>query len=119
MNFNTRSLAIYDTFSFTTYLVNRTGTELNETYGIVANTMVDYFVEWVINEVLLDQFGISVVNHYSHDLFKNIYRTYQLEICKNFAVTIDQDKMRLLRGQQVRTLVNGRDLFISQRITYD
>ena len=76
---------------------------------------LDYFFDWVINQILEDSFEMKVIHHYRHDIYKCIYSELAFNLNESFARSINIYDLRTLKGDSVKTLVNGRDLFITRR----
>lgn len=79
---------------------------------------LDYFFDWAINQILEDSFEMKVIHHYRHDIYKCIYSELAFNLNESFARSVNIYDLRTLKRQNVKTLVNGRDLFITRRSPY-
>ena len=79
---------------------------------------LDYFFDWAINQTLSEYFGMKIIHHYRHDIYLCMYSVMRYEIVSSFKRTVNIHDLRLLKGCEVKTLVNGRDLFITRRNKY-
>lgn len=77
---------------------------------------IDFFFDWVINQILVDIFGLRVIHHYRHDVFICMYNELQYDLLPIFKRSVNIHDLRTLKGCEVKTLVNGFDLFITRRI---
>lgn len=76
---------------------------------------LDYFFDWAINQILTDKFNMSVVHHYRHDIYLCVYSEISETLKDAFLRSVNLIDLNILKGRIVKTLVNGRDLFITQR----
>jgi len=80
---------------------------------------VDCFIDWCVNQILTDTFQMIVFHHYRHDIYKCVYSELKHQLTQSFTRCIIPSDLNLLRGCEVKTLVNDKDLFITRRFKYD
>ena len=78
----------------------------------------DYFFDWAINQALVECYSMNVVHHYRHDIYICLYDIIKYDFIQGFKNCVNRFDMKILEGCQVKTLVNGRDLFITRRNSY-
>ena len=113
---NTRFILVQDIGN----LINGTIDEIKRLFREhrIDFTDIDLFYEWSINEILTMDYHIKVVGHYRNDVFKVIFSFIGPVVQQHLRVAANASDMAMLRGAEVRTLVNGRDLFITSRTRY-
>jgi hypothetical protein len=79
---------------------------------------IDCFIDWVVNQILTDVFYMDVIHHYRHDIYLCIYSELKYQLTDALRRCISLSDLRILKGCQVKTLVNDKDLFITRRIKY-
>jgi hypothetical protein len=106
--------------AFSQYLLDKSGRQLISMKINPDNRLADFdlYLEWTINQILYEVYRIRVMNHYKNDLFNCIYRTEQLSINQAFTGWMGPSVLDSLAHVEVRTLINGRDLFITKRAVY-
>lgn len=113
---NTRVLIIQDLSSLivkTIPLIKLHGKEFN-----ISNEEIDYFLDWAINQTLIEKYNMKVINHYRHDIFICLYSIILFDLHNCFHHCVNQYDIKILEGCEVKTLINGRDLFITKRSSY-
>lgn len=113
-------MLLYDIKSFSQYLFDVSSEKLKELRISQQDHLCDFdmYLEWVINQLLFDVFKIRVINHYKNDLFNCVYKVDQLRISHAFAGWLCDTTLTTMHDGQARTLINGRDLFITKRYVY-
>ena len=79
---------------------------------------IDYFFDWCINQSLIDLYNVRVINHFTHDIYKTYFALISFEFKKILSGAINKYDIATLSSCDVKTLINGRDLFITRRVTY-
>lgn len=120
MSQNERVLILLDMQAFSQYLLDKSGRQLVSMRINTDNRLADFdlYLEWTINQILYEVYRIRVINHYKNDLFNCIYRVDALAINHAFKGWMGQSILDSLPHAEVRTLINGRDLFITKRAIY-
>lgn len=85
----------------------------------VNNNEIDYFFDWAINQILVEFYGMKVIHHYRHDIYLIIYKDLVHNLLTSFKRCVNIYDLEMLKGCYVKTLVNGRDLFITRRNAYN
>lgn len=108
-----RIFYIFDIYSFCIYTVELLEGVCKE-YNIPLSDM-DLIVDWLVNQLLIDVYSIKVVHHYRHDLYKCIYTEFYSSIRPHFIRCMNKDDLHRLQFLEVKTLIAGKDLFITNR----
>lgn len=116
MHDNNKILIISDIEPFINHSVKITIPIANN-YNVQLNDL-DYFFDWSVNQILVDNFNMKVVHHYRHDVYLCMYSEISEPLYKFFINSVNLHDLNILRNESVKTLVNGRDLFITRRIPY-
>lgn len=113
----TRILIISDIESF---IINSMPKVLDvaKEYNINTNE-IDYFFDWAVNQLLVEFFGMKVIHHYRHDIYLIMYKDLYHDLYSSFKRCVNLYDLEMLKSCYVKTLVNGRDLFITRRNAYN
>lgn len=75
----------------------------------------DLFLEWIINECLTEIYNVEVIRHFRQDEHKVIFTEHKEKIKELLFTYVLSEQMNDIKHTQIRTIVNGRDLFIVKR----
>jgi hypothetical protein len=79
---------------------------------------IEYFVDWSVDQLLTESFGVKVVGHHRHDEYKCILDEDKQRLLASLMATLNTHEFNKLRNGEVKTMVVGYDLFITPKITY-
>ena len=116
MHDNNKILIIADIEPFINHSI-KIAIPLANNYNVQLNEL-DYFFDWAINQLLVENFDMKVIHHYRHDVYLCMYSEMNELLYKFFISSVNLHDLNTLKGQDVKTMVNGRDLFITRRIPY-
>lgn len=117
MDNKSRILIIIDIESFVITQITdilQIGTHYN-----LSQEEIDFFFDWCVNQILTDTFHMTVIHHYRHDIFKCIYSELKHQLTYAFTRCVILNDLNILKGCQVKTLINDKDLFITRRFKYN
>jgi hypothetical protein len=80
------------------------------------NFLYDQYFSWVVNYILTTHHQINIVDCQIHnrDEFKAILSNNEVVVVDFFNDSINVRDLSIIRGQNVKTIVNARDLIISR-----
>lgn len=79
---------------------------------------IDYFFDWAINHSLQEEYGLKVFGHYRNDEWLCIYTEIKINFLRYLKWSVNAKDIQTLRSCEVKTLINGKDLFIARRNSY-
>lgn len=88
-------------------------------YNLNRQEELDHLIDWIVNQILTDYYQMIVIHHYRHDIYKCIYSEIKHQLIYSFSRCVNISDFNLLKGCEVKTLVNDRDLFITRRLKYN
>lgn len=115
---NSRLLIIQDIENFYINITNLIYGKMFKEWRLVPENDLDNAIDWIINQHLQIKFSMKVIGHYRHDVYRCIYDEYKGQIDNYFNASCNKNDLNLLKNCEVKTLVNGSDLFIARRITF-
>lgn len=115
-NNQSRIFIITDISSFIIFLMPLVKSAVHE-YRIREDE-IDFFFDWVINQLLTDIYGLNIMHHQRHDIYRLMYLDNFHLLESTFKRSVNSYDLIILKECEVKTLVNGRDLFITQRNNY-
>lgn len=112
-------LLFYDITGFMFGVIRLTPKSSFSNINFNIDTHFDSYFSWLVNYILSTYHGLNVltVQPYHIDEFKAILSTNEALVAAFFSDSINLHHLGILRGQTVKTIVNGSDLIITRAIS--
>jgi len=118
MQQSSRMLIIHDIHSFSINLMRLSCIDMKEKWNYDPKEEFDLFLEWVVNHILTKYYNVIVIHHYRHDVYLCMFDNIEQAAVNYFRSSVSNYDLLPLKGCEVKTLVNGADLYVTRRVTY-